>query len=296
MTKKPEQADPAVHDERLGVGHREVAVAKQLEREHRRRGARLVHDERDEERRARPAACPTRRDQTSRAPAARSARTRSPPARTRRARRRSSRCGCRACRGRGPGTATRASTRATITSGTLMMKIHRHEAESTIWPPMIGPARIPIPPHAVHVPIAPPRSSLGKTDTMMASAAGVSSAPETPCSARADDEDPDRRRRRAQRRADAEPGHAGGEHPSLAQAVGQRAGEQDERAQRQQVGVGDPLLGGEPAAEVATDRRQRHVDGRRVHRGDRRGQDGGDEGELLGPRARLRRAISARRR
>ena len=72
-----------------------------------------------------------------------------------------------------------------ITSGTLMMKIHRHDAESTIWPPMIGPARIPMPPQAVHVPIAPPRSSLGNTDTMMASAAGVSSAPETPCRDRA---------------------------------------------------------------------------------------------------------------
>ncbi len=70
--------------------------------------------------------------------------------------------------------------RATITSGTLIKKIQRHDAESTIWPPIRGPARMPIPPHAVHLPIAAPRSSLGNTATMMASAAGVSSAPETP--------------------------------------------------------------------------------------------------------------------
>ena len=67
-----------------------------------------------------------------------------------------------------------------MTSGTLIKKIQRHEAESTIWPPINGPARIPMPPQAVHLPIAAPRSSLGKTATMMARAAGVSSAPETP--------------------------------------------------------------------------------------------------------------------
>ena len=42
-----------------------------------------------------------------------------------------------------------------------------------------------MPPHAVHEPIAAPRSDSGNTATMIASDAGVSSAPETPCSARA---------------------------------------------------------------------------------------------------------------
>ncbi len=37
-----------------------------------------------------------------------------------------------------------------------------------------------MPPQAVQRPIAPPRSAVGNTATMMASAAGVSSAPETP--------------------------------------------------------------------------------------------------------------------
>ena len=76
-------------------------------------------------------------------------------------------------------------TSAAITIGTLIMKIQRQDATSTISPPSSGPARIPIPPQAVHLPIAAPRSSLGKTATMIASAAGVSSAPDTPCRARA---------------------------------------------------------------------------------------------------------------
>ena len=42
-----------------------------------------------------------------------------------------------------------------------------------------------MPPQAVQEPIAAPRSDSGKTATMIASEAGVSSAPETPCSARA---------------------------------------------------------------------------------------------------------------
>ena len=42
-----------------------------------------------------------------------------------------------------------------------------------------------MPLHAVQEPIAAPRSSCGKTETMMASAAGVSSAPATPCRPRA---------------------------------------------------------------------------------------------------------------
>ncbi len=84
-----------------------------------------------------------------------------------------------------PGTAIRDRASAAITSGRLITKIPRHETESTIWPPSTGPARIPIPPHAVHLPIAAPRSSFGNTATMIASAAGVSSALETPCRARA---------------------------------------------------------------------------------------------------------------
>ena len=71
------------------------------------------------------------------------------------------------------------------TIGTLIAKIQRHEAASTSCPPITGPSTVPIPPHAVHAPTALPRSSGGKVDTITASAAGVSSAPATPCRARA---------------------------------------------------------------------------------------------------------------
>ena len=66
-----------------------------------------------------------------------------------------------------------------------MAKIQRHDAWSTSSPPPSGPITIAMPPHAVHVPIAAPRSSGGKTAVMMASEEGTSSAPATPCSARA---------------------------------------------------------------------------------------------------------------
>ncbi len=70
------------------------------------------------------------------------------------------------------------------TTGTLTAKIHRHEAVSTSCPPMSGPSTVPIPLHAVQAPIARPRSSGGKVAAITASAAGVSSAPQTPWSAR----------------------------------------------------------------------------------------------------------------
>ena len=84
-----------------------------------------------------------------------------------------------------PGTARAAVSSATATSGTFSRKIQRHDAVSMICPPTSGPTSTPMPPNAVHEPIAAPRSSLGKTATMMASAAGVSIAPATPWRARA---------------------------------------------------------------------------------------------------------------
>ena len=71
-----------------------------------------------------------------------------------------------------------------ITNGTLMAKIQRHVATSISQPPASGPMTIAMPPHAVHEPIAAPRSLGGKLATMTASALGVSSAPKTPCRAR----------------------------------------------------------------------------------------------------------------
>jgi hypothetical protein len=73
----------------------------------------------------------------------------------------------------------------TATSGTFSAKIQRQEPWSTIPPPASGPTITAIDPHAVHEPIAAPRSFGGKAATMIASELGVSSAPATPCKARA---------------------------------------------------------------------------------------------------------------
>ena len=51
--------------------------------------------------------------------------------------------------------------------------------------------------------------------------------------------------------------------------------------EREQVAVGDPLLAGQPAAEVALDRRQRDVDDRRVQADDERPHDRGEQAEAL---------------
>ena len=79
----------------------------------------------------------------------------------------------------------RTSASVASTNGTLMAKIQRHEAVSTSTPPPNGPMIAAMPAHAVQVPIAAPRSSGGKTEVMIESDAGTSSAPATPCSARA---------------------------------------------------------------------------------------------------------------
>jgi hypothetical protein len=78
----------------------------------------------------------------------------------------------------------RISQRHAITSGTLITKIHRQEATFRISPATSGPIAPAIVPHAVHVPIAGPRSRCGKVATMTASELGVSKAPATPWSAR----------------------------------------------------------------------------------------------------------------
>ena len=138
-----------------------------------------------------------------------------------------------------------------------------------------------MPDHAVHEPIAAPRSSGGKVATITASALGVSSAPNTPCSARPATSTSIVGASAQTTRHDAEAADADREHPPLAVEVAERAGDEDQRAERQQVGVGDPLLAGEPAAEVVADRRQRDVDHRRVEARDERAHDRGQQRQAL---------------
>jgi hypothetical protein len=89
------------------------------------------------------------------------------------------------------------------------------------------------------------------------------------------------RRERAQHRGDAEPRQPDGEDQPPAEQVAERAADQQQRAERQEVGLDDPLLRGEASFEVVADRRQRHVDYRAVGEDDHRGEDAGDQREAL---------------
>ena len=77
------------------------------------------------------------------------------------------------------------------------------------------------------------------------------------------------------------------EQAPRAEQVAERAADQEERAERQQVGVDDPLLQREPAAEVALDRGQRDVHDRRVDEDDDGAEDARDQNETVAIRRRL---------
>ena len=159
------------------------------------------------------------------------------------------------------------------------MKTQRHDAWVTSQPPTSGPITNAMPVQAVQAPIAAPRSSPLNVVAITASPAGVSIAPATPWSPRA----------RisvvpsgaAAQRIDVEPeaDDPDQEQPARAEEVAERAADEEQRAERQQVRVDDPLLEREPAAEVVLDRRQRDVDDRRVDEDDDRAEDAGDEDE-----------------
>ena len=68
---------------------------------------------------------------------------------------------------------------------------------------------------------------------------------------------------------------------SRAEQVAERAADQEERAERQQVGVDQPLLEGQAAAEVALDRGQRDVHDRRVDEDDDGAENARDEYETV---------------
>ena len=79
-------------------------------------------------------------------------------------------------------------------------------------------------------------------------------------------------RQRAQQRGHPEDDDAHPQHGQPAELIGDRACNEDQRAEREQIAVDDPLLQGKAAAEFAADRRQREVDHRPVEERDERGQ------------------------
>ena len=146
-----------------------------------------------------------------------------------------------ACGSRVSGTARVQHTMTSAATGTLMRNAHRQPGPSTSQPPTNGPIAPATPPSPDHAPTAAARSSLRKLACRIARLPGVSSAAPTPCSTRADDEHLDVRRRAAQQRRGREPHGADHEDPAPAEAVAERAAEQDQRREREQVAGQHPL-------------------------------------------------------
>jgi hypothetical protein len=91
----------------------------------------------------------------------------------------------------------------------------------------------------------------------------------------------DRRSEGAGDGGEGEDGHADQEDEPPAEAVARRAADQDQGAEGQQIGVGHPLDGGGPGAEIALDRRQGDAERRAVDEGQAGAQHGGDEHPAL---------------
>jgi hypothetical protein len=67
------------------------------------------------------------------------------------------------------------------------------------------------------------------------------------------------------------------EHPAAAEAIPERAAEQDERGQGQRVAVERPLQPVEPGAEVLADGREGHVDHGGIEHGHAGTEHGGED-------------------
>ena len=93
-------------------------------------------------------------------------------------------------RGTGPGdlvsgTCLAAMAMTTAASGRLMKNTSRQDTASISHPPRNGPIAVATPPRPDHAPMAAIRSSSANEACRMARLPGVSSAPPTPCRARA---------------------------------------------------------------------------------------------------------------
>ena len=156
--------------------------------------------------------------------------------------------------GRGPGDLHSGTCRTVMAStrtasGRLMKNTSRHDTAPISQPPRNGPMAVATPPSPDQAPIAAERSSVAKEACRMARLPGVSSAPPTPCRARAAISVPRSapartaatraRTRRRRSRTLAAP-----------VAVAERPAEQQQAGQRQRVGVHHPLQAGHRGVEV----------------------------------------------
>ena len=169
----------------------------------------------------------------------------------------------------------------TTANGTLTRKIQRQDACSTSQPPPSGPITNAMPVHAVHAPIAAPRSSPLKVVAITARPAGVRIAPVAPCRPAREDQGRAVGRRGAEDRGEPERRDSDQEEPPGAEEVAERAADEQQRAEGEEVGVDHPLLERETAAEVVLDGRQRHVHDRGVDEHDHRTEDASHEDQAI---------------
>ena len=148
--------------------------------------------------------------------------------------------------------------------GTLTKKIHSQERNSVSTPPSSRPTAAPPAAIAPQTASALVRSSPSeKVVVMIESAAGETSAPPKPWSARAPISIVSEVASPLSSEATGEDRHPGDEQAPPADQVGHAPAEQQEAAEHQRVAVDDPLQRGVGDVEVGLDRRQRDVhDGR----------------------------------
>ena len=163
-------------------------------------------------------------------------------------------------------------------SGTLIKKAAPRDV-STSTPPTNGPRIVVAADAPAQMPNARPCSSPSKLAVMMASDPGTSSAPAAPCRTRKTISNSMVGDRPHSSEVTPNADQADGEHPPAAVVVVHRAGEDQQRAEGDEVAVRDVGLGLERAEEgamqVLADPRQRDVHDRRVEEDDARAQDDG---------------------
>ncbi len=135
---------------------------------------------------------------------------------------------------------------------------------STNTPPTSGPTIIAEVVIAVQMPIARPCAGPQNVRGDQRQRTGHEEGARGALHRAGHDQDLGIRRRRDRDRGDAEADEADAQHEHAAVGVAHRPGDEDERAEGDEVGIHDPLLGRDPAAELAADRGQGDVDDRAV--------------------------------
>ncbi len=148
-----------------------------------------------------------------------------------------------------------------------MRKTSRQLADSTSQPPRNGPSAPAMPPSPDQAPIDPAPVLLSERRLEDRQTPGGEQGATDALEGARRHENSDVGREPAQQRRGGEPHDADDEHPSPAETVTRGASEQDERGQRQRVGVDRPLETGEVRAQVLADHRERHVDHRGIEEG-----------------------------